>query len=302
MFLATVAVRGRRSQPTLASDAVDPWLTCDSATDSCVDDFVCCLSNDPDDQAIGKETCRPSYDCWQPSPSLTAQPAASHTGSPTVSLNASTTDTATLYLNAIAAPWTHHYDQDFQQAGLQVASVPGMQVQTYTHGADSGPYSFRANPNNVFIDGNGLHLVVSPFDPSSQSVVESAEVAFQFITYGTFVANVKLPAPGTCFGFFFYASDTAELDFEWTNSAAWVTSHLPGQNPHITVARNLADGAFHEIRFTKSRDDTAQFYIDGEQIGTLPSPAGGGTIILNNWSNGDPNWSAVVKSVHFYYD
>jgi hypothetical protein len=105
------------------------------------------------------------------------------------------------------------------------------------------------------------------------------------------------------------------LDIEFTGitpHTLWLASHLPSGSPHIDsyVENSLLDGLFHDIRLTKRRDDVAEFYLDGALLGTLPAPSGGGYIIINNWSTGNPRWSgtpfqdtvAVVESVQFYYD
>lgn len=118
---------------------------------------------------------------------------------------------------------------------------------------------------------------------------------------------------GVCQSIFFYHNDSQEIDTEFLTSQP-STLHFTNQ-PHYTTAPQLgfdATAAFHEYRIDWVPSQT-EMWVDGKQTSTLTQyvPSIPGEIILNSWSNGDPQWSQgpptqnatlQVKNVQLYFN
>ncbi len=258
-----------------------------------------------------------------PTPTPTMGLVPSNTSKASVQINSESTPAATVS----PAPLSNHqpeisgyskqYKVDFRSLSSP-SQIPGNPwIADYRKGSGFGTFGFRATPQNVYMDGQGLNLRVSKYTGAD---VTAGEVNFINMHYGTMVANVKFPSAGSCFGFFLYDSDQNEIDFEFLGkdpTKAYLAFHgatKPIQSIIKDTGKSLLDGAFHEIRIKRSPTgkgtDLAQWWLDGIFLGQLEGPVGPGKIILNNWSTGDKNWSgtptsdvvAVVSDLSVYYE
>ncbi|GAM86706.1 hypothetical protein ANO11243_047250 [Dothideomycetidae sp. 11243] len=184
-----------------------------------------------------------------------------------------------------------------------------MRMSDYTVSAGGAPYAHSFTPNNVhFNPGDSISLLV-PRVSTAQNVttIPSAEIvtAYDDILYGSIrvVAKPSTTA-GTCKGFFFYQADNQETDIEiLTNreiddlSGVWFTNQRvhPGAKAttyQVPPPKNYTDG-YHEYRIDWLPGST-RFYLDGvlrnaftQNVASKPS-----SFVINNWSNGDKEWSA----------
>ncbi|KAF2762856.1 concanavalin A-like lectin/glucanase [Pseudovirgaria hyperparasitica] len=144
--------------------------------------------------------------------------------------------------------------------------------------------------------------------------VGSAELAGdrQDMLYGSFRVAMKMSRySGTCGAFFWYSTDTQEIDMEFLskefsddkNTVNYVlqtpesaamgfdASRTPYFKP--LPLRFRPDQAFHEYRFDWTPHKVS-FYVDGNWQYDMNQgvPSSPGHLVLNHWSNGDGNWSA----------
>ncbi|KAI4139040.1 MAG: hypothetical protein L6R39_006491 [Caloplaca ligustica] len=150
----------------------------------------------------------------------------------------------------------------------------------------------------------GLQLVVR--GPTQEGFhVSAAELMTKRrdMHYGSYRAAIKYSKePGTCGSMFWYKNETQEIDVELLSfqdnkesSTAPVNYVLHAQGPAGKAAPQLAfhpsDG-YHEYRYDWSPGKVS-FYADGQYITDLTEgvPEAPGSILMNHWSNGDPNWS-----------
>ncbi|EME48172.1 glycoside hydrolase family 16 protein, partial [Dothistroma septosporum NZE10] len=184
-------------------------------------------------------------------------------------------------------------------------------------------------------------LIPSPSN-SSQSIVPMSEIvsARTDILYGTFRIAVKTTAiSGTCAAFFFYLSDSREIDMEFlskqqqparpghSSSPAGGAVNLVLQSPQSAevgyvdpsspdfALQDLAfkpQEGYHEYRFDWL-PDRVEFYADGTVLQTMREnvPSQAGAVHLSHWSNGNAGWSGgppredavmVVSYVKAYFN
>ncbi|KAK6331849.1 hypothetical protein TWF718_002389 [Orbilia javanica] len=202
----------------------------------------------------------------------------------------------------------------------------------------SKPKNIKYSPSNLKYNSNAkaLELIVSG-GPASRSTINSAEISTTIdkILYGSFRFNVKASSvAGACSGLFYYKDDNHEIDIEILTSHIHNTTTqkdgIPKPGVQLTVqplTENQAfknykvvpfDGRFdptkgyHEYRFDWLKSGV-KYIVDGNSYGTYTRfiPKTAGTVLINNWSNGDPYWSAgpplqnsilSVRSVDIYYN
>ncbi|KKY27042.1 putative galactosyl transferase [Diplodia seriata] len=131
--------------------------------------------------------------------------------------------------------------------------------------------------------------------------------------YGSFRVQMKMSwVPGTCGAFFMLHNNTQEIDFEFlskqynsSSSPVNLVLHSPESAAAGFDASKLLDNfkvhplpfrpdaGFHEYRFDWL-PDRVSFYADGNWLWDMVDnvPNSGGHLVLNHWSNADPNWSA----------
>ncbi|GAA6048122.1 hypothetical protein NBRC10513_003761 [Rhodotorula toruloides] len=174
----------------------------------------------------------------------------------------------------------------------------------------STPISHTFLASNVDIVDGALRLKVT--GQSGRGDIKSAEVSTKEkgILYGRVTTRAKAsPVPGVCHGFFFYTSDQLEVDIELLSSyftqgrGDSVKPGLQMTNQALTKGGKSSNvvvpypsdptGAFHDYTIEWTKFATI-FFFDGKEVGRLttnvpPSPM---AFIWNNWSSGEPNWSA----------
>ncbi|KAI4160929.1 MAG: hypothetical protein L6R39_000135, partial [Caloplaca ligustica] len=220
-----------------------------------------------------------------------------------------------VYTDVLESDFLHLKDINAQQDWIrQVWDIPA--VGTAPWGRNMTLENVITNPlpgkiGSQGVNGGdpGLELRVSAGEPRG-GAVRSGEVATarRDMKYGSFRAGIKYTGQnGTCGAFFFYQSDSQEIDVELlsklyqepTKAAdLLLVIHADPDVPTnelfrpTTVGFRPADG-YHEYRFDWN-PERVNYYADGQFLweSTAGVPSKGGGLTLNHWSNGDPGWSA----------
>ncbi|BGP04260.1 hypothetical protein JCM10049v2_000058 [Rhodotorula toruloides] len=175
----------------------------------------------------------------------------------------------------------------------------------------STPISHTFLASNVDIVDGALRLKVT--GQSGKGDIKSAEVSTKEkgILYGRVTTRAKAsPVPGVCHGFFLYATDNLEVDIELLSSyytqgrgdsvkpGLQMTNQAltkGGKASNVVVPYPSDPTEFEWMQYTIEWTKSATiFSFDGKEVGRLttnvpPSPM---AFIWNNWSSGEPNWSA----------
>ncbi|GAA5886019.1 hypothetical protein JCM16303_003837 [Sporobolomyces ruberrimus] len=181
-------------------------------------------------------------------------------------------------------------------------------ISNYTVGAGPGliPHDFE-KPNVDIVDG-ALTLLVKGQD-DRRSISTAQIESFDKYTYGTLETIAKAtPTPGVCQGIFFYDNDNAEVDIELLSSyydegtdvvtpgAQFTNQALKANQAPTSLAKDFgfdptADFHNYTIRWSETK---TEFWVDGnfQTAFTENVPRTASTIMYNNWSNGNPGWSA----------
>lgn len=114
--------------------------------------------------------------------------------------------------------------------------------------------------------------------------------------YGSYRARIRTSGvPGVVNGFFYYLSNTSEIDIEFlSNEHSAHTVHFTNHGSsksHLPVDLGFDPSlAYHEYGFDWY-PDRVKFYVDGVCKGTIYQnvPSQPGYIMLNNWA-GSPDW------------
>ncbi|KAF8878086.1 concanavalin A-like lectin/glucanase domain-containing protein [Infundibulicybe gibba] len=183
----------------------------------------------------------------------------------------------------------------------------GMTISNYQVGAGLIPHTFIRD--NVALGSGTLDMKVSSYSGSGS--VQSAEILTQEkFKYGSMRTVVKSsPTPGVCEGFFTYAGNNQESDWEILTSTTmessgpavpagiWATNQAlstGGQSTSIAVpVDSKPSDAFHELQLDWYPGSTTYLY-DGVQRAkhTTNVPNVDSNWIINAWSDGNKNWSA----------
>ncbi|CAG7851373.1 SubName: Full=Uncharacterized protein {ECO:0000313/EMBL:CCA71283.1} [Serendipita indica DSM 11827] len=179
---------------------------------------------------------------------------------------------------------------------------------------------------NVFQYNDALGIRASAY--TGGAGVKSGEIFTERsnILYGTFRMRAVVPTvPGVVFGFFTYINEVQEQDIEFLSSDEDYYQHVyytnqPGQlngdvdwDAHKDVVVPGADfTAFgeHRIDWLPS---ASEYYYQGSKTATITKnvPNTPSELVLNVWSNGDPNFSrgpptadaiATVQWVQLYFN
>ncbi|KIW14086.1 hypothetical protein PV08_06867 [Exophiala spinifera] len=218
----------------------------------------------------------------------------------------------------------------------------GLQISNYSnHQRGSGPspevpYNPKFDPANVHIMDGMLALTVPGHQrPNKHNgwALSSAEVTTvkENILHGSVRTRAILSkVPGTCHGFFFYRSDTQEIDIEYLTDPSSLSNNGPGKRIPMHYTNQAVDPedepetqatgtspldcttAVHEYRIDWTSDYTA-FYLDGklQKKFTTNVPSESGPWVWNNWANGNKGWSVgppssdnilLIKSIEMYYN
>ncbi|GAA6063759.1 hypothetical protein JCM10212_002711 [Sporobolomyces blumeae] len=179
----------------------------------------------------------------------------------------------------------------------------GYMTSAYTIATDVfGSVARRFDKSNVKIEDGLLKLKVNGF--TGGAVVSSEIESISNFKYGTMTAKATA-VEGVCQGIFFYHSTQQEIDIELLSSyytKGYKQIVLPGaqytNQPAYEKAPKSAKARIMPFDpttgFHNWTPDATRFYLDGVLQWRLTQnvPQVGSKIILNNWSNGDPNWSA----------
>ncbi|WVR08243.1 hypothetical protein IAU60_005290 [Kwoniella sp. DSM 27419] len=198
-------------------------------------------------------------------------------------------------------------------------------------GEHSGPVS-RANPaargegkkENVYVKGGILHIVV-PGGQGDTLHPQGGEIQLaEPITAGVFTMDAQVSkVNGTCQAIFTYVrgDDSVmhdELDMEITPARWWegmgLSAYGPGGDKQGVFETNMdgLDTSFNRYTIGWYNDAPPAFYLNGK---ATPSPGNHlpvnpSTLMINNWSNGDPGFTAgppaedsvlQIRKLEFYY-
>ncbi|KAM0751254.1 concanavalin A-like lectin/glucanase [Meredithblackwellia eburnea MCA 4105] len=189
-----------------------------------------------------------------------------------------------------------------------------LSVSNYTVGSTPLPHTFT--PDNVDIVNGALRLKVTG------GSINSAEIATKFtMLYANITTRAKISkVPGTCASTFFYKNDNQEIDIEMLSSYI-TTGSQDGAVPAGLEFTNQAvkpggtetnkavpygfdpTAGFHDYTIVWTNRMT-RFYTDGQLRATLTTnvPTQAGPWVWNNWSSGDPYWSAGPPTSDNFYE
>ncbi|KAJ3878897.1 concanavalin A-like lectin/glucanase domain-containing protein [Lentinula edodes] len=146
------------------------------------------------------------------------------------------------------------------------------------------------------------------------------------ILYGTFRMRASVPSvPGVVFGFFSYESDTQEQDIEFLSSGSNAQQQVQYTNQPGTVNGKVDEVSYRDVEvesanfttFGEHRFDwlktATEYYYNSNLTATITKnvPTSASEIVVNVWSNGDPEFSqgpptsnaiASVEYVKLYFN
>ncbi|MCJ1296956.1 hypothetical protein MMC34_008525 [Xylographa carneopallida] len=235
--------------------------------------------------------------------SSTIAPDATTAVSPgisSVSISPEPVQSGCLWVVAGSGSFTHTQTFDF----TQIKDFPTADLAISNHGIEAGtaPHSQMYNSDQVSIYEGTLQLKVPGGQTASPIYGAEVQTSVQDILYGSVRTTIQVSeVPGTCHGLFYYKSDNQESDIEiltadlasgihYTNQAT-----VPGEKSTTTThpLPSNATAVMHEYRLDWLPGKTV-YYLDGVEQQVLVSnvPDVPGSWLWNNWSNGDPEWSA----------
>ncbi|EPE06072.1 glycoside hydrolase family 16 protein [Ophiostoma piceae UAMH 11346] len=160
----------------------------------------------------------------------------------------------------------------------------------------------------------GLELVVNPRLVNGMVPAAEIDSSRTDVLFGTFRASMRLTnVAGTCSAFFWYFNDTQEIDMEFLSREYNTTNSTYPVNL-VLQSREAAESGFDAAgtpTFVKANlpfDPTANFheyridflpgkvvfYADNEVLAEMGSdavPTHAGHLVMQQWSNGNPQWS-----------
>jgi beta-glucanase (GH16 family) len=236
------------------------------------------------------------------------------------------------YIDNQGHVWREAITTDFTQAAGAIAALGSDWIRASDFEAQSGTATATANIQyvqaNVMEFNDALGIQASAYSGGTGGSVDCGEIftARSDILYGTFRMRAVVPTvPGVVFGFISFKSDTQEQDIEFLSSDPDYYQHVyytnqPGTvggvvdpDAHKDVEINGADfTAFGEHRFDWLTGATNYYYNSALKATiTKNVPTQGSEIILNVWSNGDPEFSkgpptsnaiATVQYIKLYFN
>lgn len=216
--------------------------------------------------------------------------------------------------------WTNVWYADYQQTeGNTYHAATAMDlkrdkhylVMDYTMKRDNYNYTRIFSKNNVNLSPESAQLIVRSNDNGDMTSASFGTERHDFL-YGTFRASIKMPSvPGTVASFYYYESDSAEIDMEtlgrYTDPRQTFFAIHPqiynddGTASNLTHIKRPLDydptTSFNEYRFDWIPDSVG-FYLNGQLASTLDTniPSTPGRIILNHWTDGNPKFSGVAPN------
>lgn len=252
--------------------------------------------------------------------------------------SAATTCPCGYTINATTSHFTTRFETDFLHVSdlSQQAGVWTPQAYNVSPSDANGPFGKAAQLRNVVPnplastwdwggDGQGggdpglqfwvRSELVGDMVPMSELVSVQGE-----ILYGSFRIGMKTtPVNGTCGAFFFYFSDSEEIDMEFLSKQQVQTSTTSGrsngsvnlviQSPESAQQGYVSPGSpdfkatvlpgfsaaegYHEYRFDWF-PERVDFYADSELLSSMTDnvPDAAGRLHIVHWSNGNAGWSA----------
>lgn len=167
----------------------------------------------------------------------------------------------------------------------------------------SSPYTRVYKTSNVALTPEGLQLTCSTSTDGTTVPVGGIFTRSQNFFYGSYHADVLVgKEEGTVAGLFYYKNDTSEIDVEYLSGkpgpAALQYSVKPqqyllnGAASKTTLATDTINDTSvpSDWRFVW-KPEAVTFGTKGEKVITMNVPSAPGKIMLNHWSDGNPNFS-----------
>lgn len=188
-----------------------------------------------------------------------------------------------------------HYDRHYQ-------------VMDYTVSAKHKDTLDRVfSPGNVKVSSTeGITLTVQK-DKNGRYTSAALGTKRSDFLYGTYRARMKMSnLPGTVAAFYFYRNNTCEIDVESLSRLNNPYKSYFAIQPQIYNADGSASSLTnekHELQFNSTEDyheyrfdwlpGVVKFYIDGQMVREMTTnvPDAPGRILLNHWTDGNPNFS-----------
>ncbi|KAI5793333.1 concanavalin A-like lectin/glucanase domain-containing protein [Geopyxis carbonaria] len=218
------------------------------------------------------------------------------------------------------SPWSVQYHRNpYNPTGPNQDGRLGKSAQRST--VRNNPLSNASSLTAPTFAGDaGLELWVPGGPVPGDHVIPMAEIASARtdIRYGSFRAALRLSrVNGTCGAFFWYRSDTDEIDIEFlskdTAPAAHLSLHSARLQPggadadpdeewdpasgtptlhHVAALPFRPDSGWHEYRFDWT-PERVSFFADGRWLHDVARgiPDKPGPLFLNHWSDGRPVWT-----------
>ncbi|KAK0384313.1 hypothetical protein NLU13_8401 [Sarocladium strictum] len=208
--------------------------------------------------------------------------------------------TGSTFTNFLAVDFT-----SISQNELDEIFIPA----TYKLHKNDAPFERHFSAEQLQLSEDGLHITVLP--ASSQNHVPCGQIFSRARTffYGSYHARIRLTdVPGTVTAFFNYKADDSEIDMEYVS--AWAEPTLlytvkpqiytdRGNPENSTYARQpLSDASAPSKRSVSEWsfvwvEDIVHFGIGNEYSHNITTnvPSAPGRLALNQWSDGNANYS-----------
>ena len=247
----------------------------------------------------------------------------------------------TLALSSLVAAYPSRRQDGFSNTATFTFDAGVLPSSLAVSNYPAGRHRFTAD--NAFVTDGYLQLKVPGGQTVGNVLCGEVTTTTSNILYGSVrtVAVLSQPAgivnglyrlymlstgPADSTGMFFYKSDTQESDIEWLSDPAsqsnngqaklWFTNQNVDGNGPSTYSNILPPADATEVEHEYRTDwyaDHVAFYVDGEQKWSTTEnvPSTPGSWIWNNWSDGDPGWSAgppaqdalfKIRNITMYYN
>ncbi|KAJ3788302.1 concanavalin A-like lectin/glucanase domain-containing protein [Lentinula aff. detonsa] len=233
------------------------------------------------------------------------------------------------YIDDQGHVWREAITTEFTQPSGALAALGNDWIVS----TDNEPQSGSATANIQYIEANVLEHnsalgIQASAHTSGSSSVHSGEIFTERsdLLYGTFRMRAVVPTvPGVVFGFFSYESDTQEQDIEFLSSDDNSHQHVQYTNQPGTINGEVDNDAYRDVdvsganftAFGEHRFDwletATEYYYNSNLTATITKnvPTSPSEIVLNVWSNGDPEFSqgpptsnatATVEYIKLYFN
>ncbi|KAJ3849064.1 concanavalin A-like lectin/glucanase domain-containing protein [Lentinula lateritia] len=213
------------------------------------------------------------------------------------------------YIDDQGHVWRESIVTDFTKTSGALAALGNDWIVSTDNEAQSSPATANIQyvTANVLNHNSGLGIQASAYI-SGSSNVDSGEIFTERsdILHGTFRMRASVPSvPGVVFGFFSYESDTQEQDIEFVSSSNNAHQHVQYTNQPGTVNGEVDEDSYRDVdvnsanftTFGEHRFDwlktATEYYYNSNLTATITKnvPTSASEIVVNVWSNGDPEFS-----------